>query len=337
MPTSLSSRDSNKTNEMIKNLRKLDHELFAPSFEPDVGFCYNELESFNLKDQVLFFKALEKAGAVMSDKVQFTILKCSSCDFPYFCIKYVCTICRSSNIVRGTAIEHDSCGNVDFDYNFMDTDGKLKCGKCQEELKAVGVDYSKINNYYKCLDCKLTLQDIEHHYGCLHCGRFLTQEELQALQLFSYKVDGQKLSSILNKNNYVSSLREGLINAGINSNISHELTGTSKIQHTFDLVAYSKDNLPVLVLDVLESSLSRNSNEVQDVETVVLSYISKCVEVKVLNRILICFQELSGRVKQLANAYQINMIETSYQDDRLPEVVSKIVTLCNMIKNTNPE
>ena len=333
MSASRRTSDSNNKNEMLNKLRKHNYGQFVPSFEPDVGFCYNEFESFNVRDQVHFFDTLEKAGGVIADKTLFTILKCNFCGFPYFCIKYICKFCRSSNIARGTAIEHDTCGNVDFDYKFKSVDGRLKCDKCQEELKALGVDYSKINYYYKCLECKSTLQDVEHHYGCLHCGKFLTQDELQTLQLFSYKVIAQKLSPILNKNNYICSVKYGLNKAGIASDMSQELLGTSKVQHTFDLVAYSKDNQPMLVLDILESTLNGNEMEKKEDEAFVLSFISKCIEVKVLNRVLISFLELSDRLKQLASAYQINIIETTYGDDTLPEVVGEMVRLCNVIEN----
>jgi TackOD1 domain-containing protein len=318
----MSSADKNKTNEILKALKKHGHNRYVPLFKPEIGFCYDKLEAFNFKEQVQFFGALEKARAAIPSEALFTIIKCNSCGFPYFCIKYICTFCRSSNIARGTAIQHDTCGNVDFDREYMALDGKLVCDKCQKELKALGVDYSKIDHYYKCLDCKVTLPNFEYHYGCLHCGRFLTQDEPQTLQLFSYTIDSQKLSSIFDKNDYVSSIKRKLENIGIGSSVSDKLTGVSMVQHTFDLIVYNKHNIPQIVLDILGPSTAGHNQE--DDEIFLLSFISRCMEVKVPNKVLISFMQVNDRVKQLANTYQIHVIDAGCPDDNLQGVINKI-------------
>jgi hypothetical protein len=306
--------------EMLKYLRNNANTSYEPSFIPGLGFCYKGLESFsNLGEQLEFFRALEKAGAVNSGKsLSISVLKCSSCGFPYFCIKNVCPFCKSSSIVRGTAIEHDVCGNVDFDYKYSSINGKLICDKCNKELKALGVDYSKTSPYYKCLQCNSALPSIEQHNGCLQCGRFLTQDDLQILQLFTYTVNPEKLSSIIDKNNYLDLLKDKLNNIGVTSSFPGTIAGLSKINHTFDLVVYdNKDNnTPLLVGDILESSfLDGDGINTNGEEIALLSFLGKCIDVKVLNKIFISFSKLSDRLKVLADTHGINLVEIPHLNE----------------------
>jgi hypothetical protein len=68
---------------MLKNLRKSHSTLYEPSFIPGLGFCYKGFEAFgSLREQLEFFEALEKVGAVSSKPLSISALKCCSCDFP---------------------------------------------------------------------------------------------------------------------------------------------------------------------------------------------------------------------------------------------------------------
>jgi hypothetical protein len=329
----MSSGDRSKTNEILESLKKHDNTLYEPYFKPELGFSYNELESFNLKEQINFFEALEKAGVAVPVQALFTILKCDTCSYPYFYIKYVCTFCRSSSITRGTAIEHDSCGNVDFDYKYVASDGKLRCDKCQRELKALGVDYSKISYFYKCQDCNAMLPEIDQLYGCLHCGKFSRQDEPQILHLFKYTIKSEKLSSVFDKSSYVSSIRDRLDKIGIRSVFSDAITGSSSIMHTFDLIVYDKQDSPQVVLHILKSQL----NDSDDDEAKVLSLIGRCLDVNVSNKILISLSKLKDRAKILAGAYGVNVIETNDQNDdhHLTKVVDTVTKLYNTHKNND--
>ena len=327
----MSSGVRSKTNEILESLKKHGNTRYEPYFRPEFGFSYNELESFNLKEQINSFQALEKAGVAVPAQALFTILKCDTCSYPYFSIKYVCTFCRSSSITRGTAIEHDSCGNVDFDYKYVASDGKLRCDKCQKELKALGVDYSKISYFYKCQECNAMLPEIEQLYGCLHCGKFSRQDEPQILQLFKYTLKSEKLSAVFDKSSYVSSIKDRLDKIGIRSVFPDTITGSSSIMHTFDLVVYDKQDRPQVVLHILESQLSGSDDD----EAKVLSLIGRCLDVNVPNKILISLSKLKDRAKILAGAHGVNVIETNDQHNNhhLTKVVDIVTQLCNSPKN----
>jgi hypothetical protein len=99
----------------------------------------------------------------------------------------------------------------------------------------------------------------------------------------------------------------------------------------FDLVVYDKQDRPLAVLHILESPL----NGINDDEATVLSFIGRCLDVNVPNKILISHSELKDRAKILASTYGINVIETSDQHDdyHLTKVVDTVTQLCNSPKN----
>ena len=160
-----------------KNIKK-----FKPSFEPVLGFHYKEIEEYlSLEEQIQFLESLEKIG-ILSSKPTESMFTCNFCKFHSFALKLMCTLCRSSNVVFGTIIQHDVCGHVDLDYKYKGSDGKMVCGKCNKSLKALGVDHSKQGDFYKCAECKAVLPDIEKQYMCLKCGESSTENELDLMK-----------------------------------------------------------------------------------------------------------------------------------------------------------
>ena len=59
----------------IGELKKHDNTRYESYFKPEFGFCYNELESLNLKEQINFFETLERAGVAVPTQASFTVLK----------------------------------------------------------------------------------------------------------------------------------------------------------------------------------------------------------------------------------------------------------------------
>ena len=342
--------------KMLKNLKKdPQHTSYEPTFIPGRGFCYEGLESItNIEEQIELFKALEKVGVVSSNnKVSASLLICSSCNSPNFCIKNLCRFCKSSNIVLGTAIEHDLCGNVDFDYKYNTADGKLKCDRCSKELKALGVDYSKTSRCYKCLQCNSILPSSEQYNGCLNCGKFSAQEDLQLLQLFTYTINPEKLFSIIDKNDFLDLLGARLISNGIQVSLPGTVIGLSKLEHTFDLVVFdnNQNSIPILVGDFLESFSEDNNSIDANAEKFVLSFIGRCIDTKARNKVFMSFSKLGDRTRILANAYGIHLVEIRNEDgkvsgnngdghghlrrDHVSETADTISRLCKEIANEN--
>jgi hypothetical protein len=341
---------------MLKTLKKdPKHTSYEPMFIPGRGFCYEGLESIaNIEEQIELFKALEKVGVVSSNKITSSLLSCSSCNYPYFSIRNLCRFCKSSNVILGTVIEHDLCGNVDFDFKYSSADGKLICDRCDKELKALGVDYSKTSRCYKCLQCNSILPSVEQYNGCLNCGKFSAQDDLHLLQLFTYTINPEKLLSLIDKNDYLTMLRARLIKTGIKVSFPGTVTGLSKLGHSFDLVVFDDDQngIPVLVGDFLELSPQDKDSTDGDAERIVLSFIGRCIDIEARNKVFLSFSKFSERTKILANTHGVHLIEISNEDGggtvndgdgdgrlhigHVSEMADTISRLCNGMPNKKP-
>jgi hypothetical protein len=317
-------RHEQELSKVLINIKNKNTARFDPSFECGFGFLYQEIDDHRFEEQLKFFEHLENIGVVKGEPSS-SVLKCNFCNSFNFCIRPVCTFCSSANIIRGTAIQHDLCSNIDFDYKYLKADNTLVCEKCNKSLKAIGVDYSKLGYFYKCLACKAMLPSVEQQYMCLGCGHISNQDEVQLQQIYSYKVELEKLSEILNNGNYMFSVVEELERIGVKSVFSGTLTGISKIQHTFALVVYDKDDIPTLVVDTIESG-----NTIE--ETLVFSFIARCLDVKIQNRILLAIPAMSKNLRELANSQGIIVIDSETKDEAVLETVQTIAQICNKIE-----
>jgi hypothetical protein len=320
-----------------KNIRK-----FKPSFEPVIGFHYKEIEEYlSLEEQIQFLESLEKIG-ILSSKPTESMFTCNFCKFHSFALKLMCTLCRSSNVVFGTIIQHDVCGHVDLDYKYIGSDGKLVCGKCNKSLKALGVDHSKQGDFFKCAECKAVLPNIEKLYMCLKCGESSTENELDLMKLRTFTVNPEILAAHLNKNNgnpFISIVDE-LSNVGLKSAFSDSVVGISQIRHTFDIVVYDSKNMPILTMDIIESSQQhemknatetvstpRSENDKQ--EELVLSFIAKCIDTNIPNKVILAIPPLKKNLKPLINHNGIKLIESLTHDEAIIEAAHTIAQICD--------
>lgn len=325
--------------ELLKILDTLKDKSIAklePIFELGFGISYPFIKNYSLEEQILFCESCTKSG-LFNSRPSLSVLNCSHCNSLYFCSRLSCSLCKSSNVIKGAAIEHDSCGNIDFDYNYVKSDGSLLCEKCNKKLRAIGVDYSKLGYFYKCLECKAMIANVDQQYVCLKCSRPSSQDEVKILQLSTYTIDFQKLSEKLNADNFVLSVLEELDRIGIRSKQSEVVIGKSKLKHTFTLVVYDKKNLPFVVVDVIQLEDEDNYREEGKIEqeNFVLSFTARCLDAQVPNKILVAIPYLKENLRELINLNQIDLIESKNTKNAALELTQMIVDLYNKIERTN--
>jgi hypothetical protein len=315
----------------LLNVLKKKIKKFKPSFEPILGFHYKEIEGYpSLEEQLQFLESLEKVG-IVNNKGTDTVLICSFCKSHSFALRLACAQCTSSNVVQGTIIQHDVCGNVDFDYKYVASESKMVCGKCNKSLKAIGVDHSKQGDVYRCSECKAVLPNIDKQYLCLKCGETSIENEMDLMKLQTFTVNTPKLVEYLNNNNNpIISIMEELSNVGIKSGISDSVVGMSQIHHTFDLVVYDSKNIPILIMDIIEPSHNSEKEE-----TLVLSFIAKSIDTNIPNKIILAIPSLKKNLKPLINFNGINLIESLIKDDVIFKVAHSIAQICDGALNVN--
>jgi CheY-like chemotaxis protein/predicted RNA-binding Zn-ribbon protein involved in translation (DUF1610 family) len=98
-----------------------------------------------------------------------------------------CPECESTQMKKEEALEHFDCGNIDFRSKFDKGEGVLVCPKCGKKLKVIGVDYRKIENWYRCSNNHFFGQP-NITFGCFKCNRRFSLEEAKLETLHRYKL-----------------------------------------------------------------------------------------------------------------------------------------------------
>src|ERR687886_2377824 len=212
--------------ERSRSISKVIHlpVRLEPFFHPGRGFFYPGVGLTTLEEQTRFLESLERMD-VATRSPSISLMQCPFCGSHRFCSTFACKLCRSPNILRGSAIVHEPCGNIDFYDKYVAGDGTLVCQKCNKNLKAIGVDYSRLDHIYNCLDCKAMISDIGQFYKCIDCGKPSTLDESKITLLNEYLFDMDKLTSVVSVDKYILSAIKELDKLGIQAHHQATVTG----------------------------------------------------------------------------------------------------------------
>jgi CheY-like chemotaxis protein/predicted RNA-binding Zn-ribbon protein involved in translation (DUF1610 family) len=125
-----------------------------------------------------------------------SIISCPECNSPTASLLLECPECESTKMTKEEAIEHFDCGNINFRSKYDDGEGKLVCPKCGKKLKVIGVDYRKIENWYKCSN--------NHYFGqpvfkfvCANCEKRFSLDDVAIDMLYNYALTGDGRQSLM--------------------------------------------------------------------------------------------------------------------------------------------
>ena len=143
----------------------------------------SEQSKLSEDDVSTYVKKLESAGNVvaLSNLSEICCNSCGSLDLSQI---FQCPSCKNLKLKQGKLINHIDCGNSSLEEEYKDN----KCPKCQKDLKALGVDYHKNDNYYVCVDCGDKFPRIEIKHLCLKCNNIITAENRRWKQSMEYKL-----------------------------------------------------------------------------------------------------------------------------------------------------
>ncbi|MGI9565482.1 MAG: response regulator [Nitrosopumilus sp.] len=91
---------------------------------------------------------------------------CNRCSSSNLVSTFSCPACSNKIFSKEPLIEHHECGNVEPAKNYVDG----KCPKCNKELKILGVDYQRLENYYVCNNCNDKFSTLNHKLECNSCN-----------------------------------------------------------------------------------------------------------------------------------------------------------------------
>ena len=311
--------DSSAITSKIAEIRENKISRYEPLVKPEGGLTYTGFSDHDFARQVDILKTLQVLGIVKEEPFDY-IRKCNRCDHHGMVVKVACPACGSTNTDQGKVIEHLPCGNIDLESRFQTAEGGLVCPKCKKKLKAIGVDYVKPGSYCSCLSCKTLSPEGKMQFICLNCGSSLAKEEMKLEPLAAYAVDQEAVAKYLDKTGFQFHLSvvDALRSRGVNAAPRAAVTGSSQVQHTFDIVAYLGDEPePAVAVEIEKSS------EPVDPESL-LNFLARCLDVKVGRKVFIGIPGFSEEARKLAVAHGIEIIESSGND--VHEIADKIST-----------
>lgn len=116
-----------------------------------------------------------------------SVVACPSCNLLTSMLHLQCPECKSQQMIKGDALEHFSCGNVDFRSKFDKGKGALVCPKCGKEVRQIGVDYRKAGSWYRCSNDHIFPSPI-FSFGCPECNEEFSLEEATLEMLQEYQI-----------------------------------------------------------------------------------------------------------------------------------------------------
>ena len=109
---------------------------------------------------------------------------CNRCSSSNLVSTFSCPSCNSKIFSREALIEHNECGNVEPAKNYVDG----KCPKCNKELKILGVDYQRLENYYVCNNCNDKFSTLDHKLECNSCSSRFEINQANWIESRFYKI-----------------------------------------------------------------------------------------------------------------------------------------------------
>ena len=219
----------------------------------------------------------------------------------------VCPNCHGTDLLSGTAIQHLSCLNFDFESNFEHRNDSITCPKCQRALLKAGVDYLKPGTFFKCLTCGEFTARALRLYTCDSCQKVFETTKEAAIEVYEYRIsrESKEVFAKYLAGVDVAALVQTMKHCGFEVSTSRALKGRSGIDHAFTIVAnFSRieDKSSLVVVDLI-SGQSR-----VDVASVI-SLFGKAVDCRVKNRVLVAVPELDFEAKIFARNYDISFVE----------------------------
>lgn len=170
------------------------------SLQTDQGVLfYKGLKDFTKKHGVevtdLILEALAKKG-VLKEKNQKRLIICPICDSPISKAEqsnYICTNCRSKNIVRLNLLSHPFCGYTGDRRPFITEDG-MACPNCKVKLDHIlesarnmeKEGYMVLGNAFECEDCGARFSRPELTHNCTRCGEDFSYKNMRYMKLREY-------------------------------------------------------------------------------------------------------------------------------------------------------
>lgn len=238
---------------------------------------------------------------------------CSNCGSINLSYKYVCPLCDGHDLDKGVRIEHHECGHVDFQAQF-EKGRELVCPKCGKELKLLGTDYHRLEDFILCNECKREFSIPKIVQTCLSCGVNCSFEKADIKPIFGYILNENLSSEIISYCSIEPPIVKFLEAQGYEVEAPGRLRGESGTDHLFDIVATQDERVVVF-------ALANGSSETT--EDFAINLLGRFSDVRADRAVLIAATRLSDTTKRLLEFYGIEHVEGETKE----ELVERLSTI----------
>ena len=242
---------------------------------------------------------------------------CPRCGSASLIFQIACPKCHSQHLEVKNMIEHYRCGYIATESEFL-KGTELICPKCNRKLNLIGKDYRRMGVRMRCGECG-ELFSLPHQYlSCMNCGESVDIGEegnIRWQTLYIYKINQALLSEIRSFIISVTPIVKILEKKGWTVKTPGKTKGVSGILHDFSIIA-NKNNR-IIALDLAEQMSKIGSPRI-------IAFFAKQIDVKPDESIFIAIPGLEEDALQLANYYNINVVEGKTLEEAASKFESKI-------------
>ena len=120
---------------------------------------------------------------------------CPHCKGTHLYYMEACPKCDSSLLKEEPVLHHFRCANISPESSYA-YDGELRCPKCHQFLRHIGVDYDRPSNVYTCQECNHTFLHTRMKVVCASCKKVSRPSELLAQDIYSYEFTTEGLQAL---------------------------------------------------------------------------------------------------------------------------------------------
>jgi len=310
---------------LLRDLKEGRVEAIDPVIDVNSGVEYPSLIKFfgSHEDAEAALQLLSEIGVLVGDVVD-NIAVCPHCQSHRLLLKNRCPSCGSSKLVRGSMIEHLSCGHIDFRDRFEAEEGLL-CPKCRKPLGSLGADYRIYSFLYRCIDCGSFFTDPRIEFSC-DKGHKFDEREIDIQSIKAYRLNPEK-KNLLDK--FTLNLEEAfkpILADRWRLEAPAKVKGASGAEHEFSFALWNnrdgKDGGPPEVVGSIHISSQAAT------ATDVLALWAKAVDAGVKHKVLATFSGKDEYAEMLAENYDVKIVsgrDSAEIHEGLRKLMEKIV------------
>jgi ssDNA-binding Zn-finger/Zn-ribbon topoisomerase 1 len=287
--------------QLLRKLLETNPAEIVPTYDLERGFRYTTVETLlydnaeNIESAEAFLERLHRLD-ILEKQFFDTVSVCPSCRSTTVTLHNHCPKCTSRYIAKTSLTEHIPCGNIDERERYLHE----TCPKCG--LPLVQDQYRDMGRWYICRACRERFETPQLDLICRTCSNEFTMQDALIQTISKYSLNPARESEIRQNVTSLESIHALLTDLGFVVEMPGSIVGEkSGIQQYFSLIATNSNKENIVI--------EHRVNEPEVNASQLILYLYKLSEIHTDLPIFVAIPRLSDTAKQIAEGYQIKVIE----------------------------